>query len=246
MYVLRALAVLSLCIGVTIVFVSASGCSKPKEEPATPAKVTPKTGPETKTAAGAPPAEEKAAAKSELKVGTTLENLQAAFNGESNAHARYLEFAKKADEEGYKQAARLLRAAARSEEIHAGNHKKVIEKLGGAAEADIKPAEVKSTAENLKAAYDGEMYEQETMYPEFLKIAQQDKDKDAIKTFNGSLKAEIEHAKYYKQAMDDLENWKALSADFYVCPVCGFTTNKLDFADCPVCDTPSEKFEKIE
>jgi len=222
---------------------SLAGCTKPKEEQTPSTGVAPKTGPATKGTAAAP--ESGDGAKPELEVGTTLENLQAAFNGESNAHARYLGFAKKADEEGYKQAARLFRAAARSEEIHTDNHKTVIEGLGGAAEAEIRPADVKSTADNLKAAYDGESYEQGTMYPEYLKVAQKDKDKEAIKTLNRALKSEVEHAKYYQQAMDDLENWKAVSADFYVCPECGFTTDKLDFEDCPVCDEPANEFETI-
>ena len=81
----------------------------------------------------------------------TLENLQAAFNGESNANAKYLAFAKRADEEGYKKAASLFRAAARAEAIHFANHAVVIKKLGGTPEADIKTPEVGSTVENLKA-----------------------------------------------------------------------------------------------
>src|SRR5664279_5699849 len=96
---------------------------------------------------------------------TTLDNLQAAFNGESNANARYLAFAKKADEEGYGKVASLFRAAARAEQVHFERHAKVIRQMGGTPLAKIETPVVQSTAQNLKAAVDGETYETTVMYP---------------------------------------------------------------------------------
>jgi rubrerythrin len=101
----------------------------------------------------------------------TLENLQAAYNGESNAHAKYTLFAKKADAEGYCQVASLFRAAARAEQIHAQNHARVIRKLGAEPVATIEAHPVKSTRENLQTAIAGETYERDTMYPAFIQEA---------------------------------------------------------------------------
>ncbi len=175
----------------------------------------------------------------------TLDNLQAAFNGESNAHARYLEFAKQADKEGYLQVAALFRAAARAEEIHANNHAVVIKKLGGAPQAKIEPAVVKTTKDNLEAAIKGETYERDTMYPEFLKEARAVVNKDAIQTFNYAKSAEAEHAKLYTDALNNLDKMKAKTIAYYVCTVCGFTTTKLDFNKCPSCFSPKEKYVQV-
>src|ERR1035437_8894108 len=112
----------------------------------------------------------------------TLENLQAAFNGESNAHNKYLAFAKKAGEEGYGEVASLFRAAAKAEEIHASNHAAVIRKLGAEPKADIHAPEIKSTRENLAVAIAGETYERDTMYPEFIAEAKAVKNSDALRT----------------------------------------------------------------
>ncbi len=140
---------------------------------------------------------------------TTLDNLQAAFNGESNAKAKYESFAVKADAEGYKSVASLFRAAAASETIHARRHAAVIKKLGAEPKATVGKPEVKSTKENLEAALAGETYEKETMYPAFIKLAETEKNKDAVMSFKGALAAEVEHAKLYKQALAELDAWKA-------------------------------------
>ena len=131
---------------------------------------------------------------------STLDNLQAAFNGESNAQTKYTAFAAKADEEGYGQVASLFRAAAKSESVHASGHAKAIKALSAEPMADIKPLEVKSTKENLEAALIGETYEMETMYPGFIKQAELDKNEQAVRTFKGAMAAETEHAKFYKEA----------------------------------------------
>jgi rubrerythrin len=177
----------------------------------------------------------------------TLENLQSAFNGESNANAKYMAFAKKADEEGYGKVASLFRAAARAEEIHLKNHAKVIQTLGASPAADIKAAEVKTTAENLKAAIEGETYERDTMYPEFMTEARQSGNKEALRTFNLAKMAEAEHARLYTEALGNLEKWKTGSTTFYVCPTCGYTTDDAAKVEkCPIDFTPKEKFEAIQ
>ena len=177
---------------------------------------------------------------------TTEQNMQAAFNGESNAHARYLAFAAKADTEGYGEVASLFRAAARAEQIHAGNHAEVIKKLGASPQAKIETPDVKSTRENLQAAIKGETYERDTMYPDFLKQARLDHNTSAVKSLNLAKTAEAEHAKLYAAALADLDRLKGTkSTTFYVCPNCGFTTREIGFSKCPSCFTPKEKFEKV-
>ncbi len=184
-----------------------------------------------------------AAAKTEISA-PTMKNLQAAFSGESNAHARYLAFAKKADAQGYAGVASLFRAAARAEQIHANNHAAVIKKFGGVPEAKIAEPVVNSTRENLQVAIKGESYERDRMYPEFIKQAQSEENADAMRTFQYALAAEAEHAKLYTAALNDLESMRA-SRVFYVCPVCGFTTPNMDFERCPTCATSKEHFEQI-
>jgi len=181
---------------------------------------------------------------SEIPSESTMSNLQAAFNGESNAHARYLAFAKKADAEGYAGAASLFRAAARAEEIHAANHAGVIKGFGGVPEAKLEDTEIKATRENLETALKGETYERDEMYPAFIRQAKSEVNTEALRTFTYALAAEVEHAKLYSKALQDLDQMRA-SRVFYVCPVCGFTTNKPDFENCPTCLTPKEIFERV-
>ena len=177
---------------------------------------------------------------------TTLQNLQTAFNGESNANARYLAFAKQADKEGYGEVASLFRAAARAEKIHSMNHAAVIEELGGVPKADVQTPVVKSTRENLEEAVKGESYERDTMYPDFLKQARSDRNTRAIRTFNLAKSAESEHAKLYAAALSNLEKLKgSKSTTYYVCPVCGFTVQDVNFKECPSCFTPKDEFEKV-
>ena len=177
---------------------------------------------------------------------TTLENMQAAFNGESNAHARYLAFAKQADKEGYGQIASLFRAAARAEQVHATNHGAVIQELGGTPKASIEEPVVKTTRENLEAAIKGETYERDTMYPDFLKQARSDRNARAVRSLNLAKTAEAEHAKLYAAALADIGKLSGTKdVAYYVCPVCGFTVREIDFPKCPSCFTPKEDFEKI-
>lgn len=176
---------------------------------------------------------------------TTLNNLITAFQGESNASAKYAAFAKKADEEGYGRVASLFRAASRAEQIHAANHLRVIEKMGRKTVAKIEPIPIGTTADNLKAAIAGEEYERDVMYPGFIKEAEAQANSPAIRTFQWALEAEAEHARMYSYALKHLNDQRTNTV-FYVCIVCGYTTDDQDMMRCPVCNTPREKFEKIE
>ena len=182
---------------------------------------------------------------------TTLKNLLAAFEGESNAHAKYLEFAKKADAEGVRGAASLFRAAARAEEIHAANHARVVKQLGGQAKCEIHAIEVSSTLDNLKTALAGERYEFEIMYPDFLAQATARDNKAAVRSFTGAMEAEKTHARLYGEAIallaeGKLDSWIGAAREFYVCPFCGFTSEtEEEHERCPVCKCPWERFEII-
>ena len=162
------------------------------------------------------------------------EGLKEAFAGESQANRKYLAFAEKADKDGFPQVAKLFRAAAAAETIHAHNHLKV---LGG----------VKSTIENLKAAVEGENYEFTSMYPEFIKTAKAEGNKAAERTFNFANEVEKIHHKLYENALKTVESGKDLKKqDIHICPVCGYT-HEGDLPDkCPVCGALKKVFKKIE
>ncbi len=164
----------------------------------------------------------------------SLDNLKAAFAGESQANRRYLAFAKKADAEGFHQIARLFRAAAAAETVHALNHLRAMDG-------------VKSTAENLQVAIAGENYEVVTMYPTMFAEATAEDDKRAAKSFNYALQTEKVHETLYRQAADLLGKGKdAPETTYYICPICGYTHEGPMEGKCPVCNTPAEKFEKVD
>ena len=163
----------------------------------------------------------------------TDENLKAAFAGESQANRMYLAFAKKAEEEGFPQIAKLFRAAAESETVHALNHLRVM-------------GHVKATADNLGTAISGETYEFKKMYPEFIEDAQKDGNKKAQVSFDYANKVEQVHAGLYQKALDALKNkQQPAKTEYYVCPVCGNTFEGSTPDQCPICATPKEKFMKI-
>ncbi|MFH0878709.1 MAG: rubrerythrin family protein [Lentisphaerota bacterium] len=177
---------------------------------------------------------------------STLDNLKAAFNGESNAQAKYAAFAVKADEEGYGQVASLFRASAKAESIHAANLARTITAMGAEPKADIKAAEVKTTKENIADALAGETYETEKMYPEFAKQAELDKNEKAIRNFKGAMVVESDHAKFFTEALANLEQWREGTKDFLVCDVCGYTTVDLGLMKCPICAAPRSKMEIVK
>jgi rubrerythrin len=161
----------------------------------------------------------------------TEQNLQDAFAGESQANRKYLAFAKKAEEEGHKQVARLFRAAAAAETIHAHNHLKAL-------------AAVKSTRENLMAAISGESFEFQSMYPRMINDAKAEGQDFALRSFSLANEVEKVHAALYQKAMEDLG--KNVSTDYYVCSVCGHTAEGEAPDDCPVCRSKKQAFRRAE
>jgi rubrerythrin len=160
---------------------------------------------------------------------TTETNLKDAFAGESQANRKYLAFAKKAEQEGFANVARLFRTAAEAETIHALAH---LNALDG----------VKSTAENLKAAVEGETYENREMYPPMLSQAETENHKGK-RMFNYAMKAESVHANLYKLALEAVSQGKDLAeTKFYLCPVCGHIEVGEPPAVCPICGVKGDKF----
>ncbi len=172
---------------------------------------------------------------------SVIANLQAAYNGESNASAKYAMYAEKAAEAGYKDVAAFFRAASKAEGLHAARQAKVLKSFGVEPQAEIKLPAYIDVAASLKDAVAGETYEKDTMYPEFIANA---KAKGApaavIEAFQFALEAEKEHARIYSLAAADLEQWKNTGRIFYVCSVCGYTLDK-PFAVCVLCAAPQEK-----
>jgi rubrerythrin len=158
-------------------------------------------------------------------------NLQDAFAGESQANRKYLAFAKKADKEGYPQAAKLFRAAAESETIHAHNH---LKQLDG----------IKSTKENLETSIKGESYEFQKMYPQMIKDAEEEGNKGALRSFNYANEVEKVHADLYKKALDSLG--KNVETEYYVCGICGYTAEGDAPDECPVCKAKKQTSKKID
>jgi len=162
----------------------------------------------------------------------TIEDLKDAFAGESQANRKYLAFAKKAEAEGYTQIAKLFRAAAHAETIHAHNH---LRELG----------EIKDTAENLKAAIAGENYEVVTMYPQFMEDAKLEDMKKALTSFKWAYEVEKVHETLYRKALENMGKDGA-EVTYYVCPFCGYTHEGPFDGKCPVCGAPGSKFEKMD
>ncbi|HHY44290.1 MAG TPA: rubrerythrin family protein [Firmicutes bacterium] len=158
----------------------------------------------------------------------TLENLMKAFAGESQANRKYTAFAKKAEQEGKLNVAKLFRAAADAEAIHAARQLEIAGKIG-------------STADNLKDGIAGETYEYTEMYPEFVKEAEAAGNKPAQIAFTHAMKAEEVHAKLYKDALENLDQTEEVF--YYLCPVCG-NIEKAVPERCPICGVPGERFIK--
>jgi rubrerythrin len=160
------------------------------------------------------------------------DDLMAAFAGESQANRKYLAFAKKADEDGYPQVARLFRAAAAAETVHALTHLRTA-------------GEVKTTEENLKSAVEGEHYENSVMYPEFLEDAKAEGNSKAERSFHWANEAEKVHEMLYREALETLSK-PGEQYDYYICPVCGYTHKRSAPDKCPICGAPGSKFEVIK
>lgn len=164
----------------------------------------------------------------------TSENLQAAFSGESQASRKYLYFAEKADEEGYRQVARLFRAASEAETVHARNHLKVMQGI-------------KSTKDNLKAAISGEHHEFTKMYPDFMKQADAEGDKKAKESFDLANQVEQIHHKLYQAVLNMLEKGQTVpEKPIFVCQYCGNTVEGEAPEKCPICGAPKKMFKQID
>ena len=162
---------------------------------------------------------------------TTEKNLLEAFAGESQANRKYLAFAKQADKEGFPQVAKLFRAAAEAETVHAHAHLRAL-------------GHVKSTAENLKEAVAGETHEFKHMYPAMVETAKEEMNKAAERSFAFANEVEKVHAGLYQKALDNLENLE--ETDYHVCSVCGYTCEKEPPDKCPVCGAKSSAFFKVD
>lgn len=163
---------------------------------------------------------------------TTTENLKDAFAGESQANQKYRAFARKAEQEGLPNIARLFRTAAEAERIHAEGHLKCLDGIG-------------STKENLQAAIDGETYEFSTMYPPMLEQAVAENHRARI-MFGFALKAEAVHAALYKLALEAAAEGKDLAeANFYLCPICGHIEFGTPPDSCPICGAKAERFVQV-
>lgn len=162
----------------------------------------------------------------------TIEDLQTAFAGESQAYQKYINFAKRANADGYKNIAKLFEATAEAERIHAAGHMRALQAVG-------------DTLKNLEAAIAGETYEYKEMYPPMLEDAI--KANHAAKTMFGfAVEAEEVHAKLYTKALEAVREGKDLDvSEFYLCPFCGYIELGKRPDECPICHAKGEKFEKF-
>ena len=164
----------------------------------------------------------------------SIEKLKAAFAGESQANRRYLAFAKKAEEEGLPRVAKLFRAAADAETVHALNHLRIAGEIG-------------ITVSNLDEAISGETFEFTKMYPEFLEIARKERNKQAEWSFNVANQVEEIHAGLFKKALEALKKGEEMEElNYYVCAVCGNTVEKGAPKKCSICGAPEAKFIKVD
>ena len=161
----------------------------------------------------------------------TEENLREAFAGESQANRKYLAFAQKADKEGYPRTARLFRAAAAAETVHAHAHLRTLKGVG-------------STVDNLKEAIAGETHEFKNMYPAMIQEAEAENEKSALRSFSYANDVEKVHADLYQKALDSMDNQENVA--YYVCDVCGYTCENEPPDVCPVCKAKAKAFFKVD
>ena len=162
----------------------------------------------------------------------TTENLKTAFAGESQANRKYLAFADKAESEGKPGVAKLFRAAAAAETIHAHTHLRLLKGIG-------------STEENLKEAIEGETYEFKSMYPEMMVDAKAEGENAILRYFGFANEAEKIHAALYTAALEADSDTFA-DADFYICSVCGHTMDGEATEKCPICGAAPKAYKKVD
>ena len=167
-------------------------------------------------------------------MGNTDENLKAAFTGESQANRRYLFSADEADKAGNTRVARLFRAAAEAETVHARNHFRVL-------------GEIKSTRENLEVAIGGENYEFTEMYPDFIRQAQSESNAGAERSFDLANKVEKVHHTLFNEALQSLASGEPVAdKPYFVCQICGYTVEGEAPERCPVCGAPRSQFKRVD
>jgi rubrerythrin len=163
----------------------------------------------------------------------TEQNLKAAFAGESQAHIKYLAFSDKAEKEGKPNVARLFKAIAYAELVHATNHLKVLRGIG-------------TTEENLQKAEDGEHFEVEEMYPAYNLEAEEQGEKEAARSTHYALEAEKIHEQMYKKAKNTVSAGKDIQlGSVLICPICGYTVEGESPDFCPICGAKKEVFKKF-
>lgn len=165
-------------------------------------------------------------------MGKTSQHLLEAFAGESQANRKYLAYAKQADKEGHKEIAKLFRAAAAAETVHAHAHLRAAGGIG-------------KTAENLKDAISGETHEFTAMYPEMIEDARAEEEKEALRSFTYANEVEKIHANLYQKALENIDSPNPVDC-YYVCGVCGYTVADEAPDKCPVCGSAAKMFEKID
>lgn len=163
---------------------------------------------------------------------TTQDNLYTAFVGEAKAHHRLLAFARRAEDEGYEQVAKLFRAVAAAEGIHAGRHLRL---LGEAV--------VRSTEENLEYSFEQETTVNQVYYPEFIRQAEEDREPAAAVTFKQARDVEEGHAALYKRALSAM--LRGEGHDYYVCQVCGYVAEREPPDQCPICSATRSEFQLV-
>lgn len=168
---------------------------------------------------------------SDLRGTKTEQDLLAAFAGESQANRKYLAFAEQAEKEGHPQVAKLFRASAAAETVHAHAH---LRALGG----------IGSTLDNLKEAIGGETHEFKEMYPPMIEEAEAKGFKAAVRTFTYANAVEKVHADLYQKALTNLGNNQAV--DYWVCKVCGHTIEGEPQSPCPVCNAAKTAYFKVD
>jgi rubrerythrin len=183
-----------------------------------------------------------------LALAKTIDNLKEAFKGESTASAKYAAYAKKAKQEGHNNIALLFEAASKSEGIHANNHKAALQELGVKTDKVEPKFDVKSTKDNLQDAINGESYEVSTMYPEFLKAANDANVNIATISFNYAFQTEKKHKELYKNALNQLNNSNenSLAKQYSVCTTCGNSYDGPAPNRCGISMTPKDRFVTIK
>jgi rubrerythrin len=173
----------------------------------------------------------------------TIQNMQSAYKGEKTATAKYEAFSKKAEAEGFHNIALLYNAVSAAENIHAANHKVVIEDAGGTVPNFIPEFKLKTTKENLNDDINGEAYEAKTMYPDFLKTAEIADNQIAYLSLTYAMKTEQKHKFLFEQALGDINSntLNSLPTNYFVCPVCGNTYSNAP-KHCDFSLTEREKF----